>query len=200
MLNDPADWDLKGQPTATVAEVICAAVGRGLPGEIAANYAGVSYVTLRNWLMDARRVQRRSALEADYEPTESEAELLEFLVAMNESLAGWVHRTNEILEQGMVGRRRTTTKSVYEVRKNAETGEEELVELERHVTQVDDPIDVTPILWRLTRIVPASYGPNPRYERESEEGESETIDIGKRVEEIMDRIAGTLVIAPEEPG
>jgi hypothetical protein len=44
-IDDPAAWDPAGNPIKTVAEVIIDECKVGMPGEMAAQYAGVSYRT-----------------------------------------------------------------------------------------------------------------------------------------------------------
>jgi hypothetical protein len=150
-------------------------------------------------LSEGRAVLRRVDDDPTLELSEREARSAQFAADIAAAHAFFVRNANVILENAARGRRRTTTKVVYNSVKQAD-GTVAHEEVERHVTTMEEPIELGPLQWRLSKIAPQVYGPAPRYEQESAEGESESIDIAKVVLEAMDRIAATVQVAPEEPG
>lgn len=192
-IDEPGQWDEQGNPTKTVAQVIIDECKVGLPVEIAAQYAGITYRTFRRWLVDGRTILRRLSIEPDLELSEQEQRFAQFATDVGAAQAFWIHNANVTMERAMRTKRRTSTKVVYNMVKD-QAGNLIQEEVERHVTTVDEPVELGPLQWRLAKLAPQVYGPMPRYEQETPAGESEQIDIKARVLELLARVGESLVI------
>lgn len=198
-LHEPAELNEDGSVRRTVREVIVQEARTGLPAEIAAQYAGITGRTYRRWLSDGRAVLRRLQEVPDTDLSAMEQDLAQLATDVQAAQAFWVRNANVVLERAMRGRQRITVKVKTERQLNAE-GDEVDVEVERTTTTADEPVELGPLMWRLGKLAPAVYGPMTRVELTGAEGGAVELDIGKRLDEHLARIAEALVVEPETNG
>lgn len=197
MLNDPADPGPDGA-VLTVREVLLNETRTGLPAEIACQFAGVSLRSFRRWVQDGRTVLRRLNDQPDTELTDGETELAQFATDVSAAQAFWLRNANVVMERSARQRRKTSTKVKTERR--MVNGQPVDVEVERTVTTEDLPIELGPLMWRMSKLAPAQYGPVTRVELTGAEGGPLEVDIGARLDEVLSRIAESLAVEPAEPG
>lgn len=198
-LHEPAELNEDGSVRRTVREVIVQEARTGLPAEIAAQYAGITGRTYRRWLSDGRAVLRRLQEVPDTDLSAMEQDLAQLATDVQAAQAFWVRNANVVLERAMRGRQRITVKVKTERQLN-EAGDEVDVEVERTTTTADEPVELGPLMWRLGKLAPAVYGPMTRVELTGAEGGAVELDIGKRLDEHLARIAEALVVEPETNG
>lgn len=199
LLDTPAAWDESGAVTQTVAEVLIGEARKGLPAEIAAQYAGVSVRTFRDWLTSGRAVFSRLKETPDLELTDRERQLAQFATDVQSAHADWLRGANEIMEAAARSRvRRVVKEKVTLVRdaEGVETGEEMV---ERTVTVTDEPIELGPLQWRMGKLQPSFYGPLTRVELTGADGGAVELDVGAKLEATLARINEALMLEPEEP-
>jgi hypothetical protein len=195
-LHEPAELNEDGSVRRTVRDVIVQEARTGLPAEIAAQYAGITGRTYRRWLSDGRAVLRRLQETPDDEVTDMERDLAQLATDVQAAQAFWVRNANVVLERAMRGRERISVKVKTERQLN-EAGEEVEVEVERTTTTSNEPVELGPLMWRLGKIAPQVYGPTTRVELTGADGGAVELDIGKRLDEHLAKIAEALAVEPE---
>lgn len=195
-LDDPARWADDGTPLKTAAQVIIDEAKTGLPAEIAAQLAGISLRTYRNWLTDGRAVLARIAAQPDIELSAAELRLAQFTTDVEAARAEWVSGANQTLEKGRLSRQKVTVRT----KKATALVDGVLIEYDAEVTTTveDLPVELGPLQWRLSKLAPAQYGPVTRLELTGADGGPVELDIGARVAELLGRIRGSIAVEGEE--
>lgn len=204
-LDEVAEYGPAGEPLRTAAQVIIDHAREGLPAEISCQIAGVSLRTYRSWLAEGRAVLAKIAATPDVELTEKEARIAQFATDVGAGLAGWVASANAVLQGAQYKRQRVQTKTKVEALRGAdgrimldEDGDVREVEVERTVTVTDEPVELGPLQWRLSKLAPAVYGPSQRLELTGADGGPVVLDIGARVAELLGRIRGSIEVEGDE--
>jgi hypothetical protein len=204
-LDEVVEYGPAGEELRTAAQVIIDEARVGLPAEIACQIAGVSLRTYRSWLAEGRAVLGKIAATPDVELNDREKRIAQFATDVSASLAMWVSSANSVLQRAQLGRQRTSTRTKTEVLRTADgtvilddQQNPREVEVERIVTVTDEPIELGPLQWRLSKLAPAVYGPVSRLELTGAEGGPVVLDIGARVAELLARTRGTIRVEDEE--
>lgn len=199
-LDAPAEWNEDGSVRRTAADVMIAEARTGLPAEIAAQYAGIGVRAYRNWMADGRAVLARLVEEPDLFLEEPERRIAQFATDVMEAQAFWVRNANTVLERSMRSRTRRVEKVKTERQVDPTTGEESEVVVERSVTTTDEPVELSAVMWRLSKLAPSMYGPVTRVELSGLDGGAIEVDIGKKLDETLARIAEALSVEESTNG